>query len=130
VGDDGKALNWGEFVIEGLSNVPLSVKHGVFGIHGANLYRSGRFCEAIERINEGIAAANGQINFEDAAFLAMAYHQCGDSDKAHAMLAKLGVPESSVNPEDYWTITAHNVLRREAQRLILDHRFPENPFSH
>ena len=83
VGEDNKAWTWLAGVLAGVPPDRKGWTHE-FLARGALLYRSGRFREAIERINEGIAAGDGDVSFEDIAFLAMAYHQSGNAAKARA----------------------------------------------
>ena len=64
---------------------------------GGLLYRSGRFCEAIDRINEGIAADDGEISPDDTAWLAMAYHESGDHAEACSMLARMTAEEPATS---------------------------------
>jgi WD40 repeat protein/serine/threonine protein kinase len=128
-GDDGKALAWGESVLATISASQSDLKHRVSSTHGANLYREGRDREAIAMITEGIAADGGQIRCEDAAFLAMAYQRSGQTAKARQMLARQGPDEVSFTLEDYWDVSARNLLRRETRQLILDPDFPSNPFA-
>ncbi len=51
------------------------------------LYRLGRYREAIDRIQEGIALVGGEVTPEETVFLAMAHFQMGDTEKARALLA-------------------------------------------
>ena len=88
VGDDGKAQTWAEDLMASLSSERAELKHTALNLLGIILYRSGRFRAAIDRINEGIAVENGEISLDDAAVLAMAYHESGDQAKAGEMLAE------------------------------------------
>lgn len=97
---------------------------------GEVLFRSGRYPEAIERIEEGIAVGGGIAESDDLAFLAMARFQAGDRVKARTILAEpwadgLTGPSS----EAWWAERASRLLRREAERLILDPPFPADPFA-
>jgi WD40 repeat protein/tetratricopeptide (TPR) repeat protein len=132
VGDDGKALGW-------IEPVPLPAAVGPdltagrresLQILGAVFYRPGRYREAIDRLQEATAAAEGEVGPEEAAFLAMAHIQIGDAARSRALLARPWSDEpEGPSAEDWWTARARRVLRREAARLILDRDFPTDPFT-
>ena len=129
VGDEGKARTWAEDLLASLSSDRAELKHTALSLLGAILYRSGRFRAAIDRINEGIAAENGEISLEDAAVLAMAYHESGDHAKAGEMLARVKANLPIGPSSTFWDAEAIRLLRREAERLILDRPFPVDPFA-
>ena len=129
VGDDGKAWTW---VSDLLAGTPLhrnGWRHQFLSIQGALLYRSGRFREAIDRINEGVAAGDGDVSLEDSAFLAMAYHASGNTAKGRAILFELQPVATEFSPEEYWNVQARVCLRLEAERMILDRPFPADAFA-
>jgi hypothetical protein len=130
VGDDGKARAWIE---SALRNVPGSRKdfeHAFRSTLGAILYRSGRYREAIDRIDEGMAFENGAPGYTDGFFLAMAQARSGDHARARAIMAQFGPEEPSGPPAAYWDVHEVMLLRQETFRLILDPPFPSNPFAH
>jgi hypothetical protein len=99
-------------------------------IVGAVLYRSGRYREAIVRINEAIAGGGGDVQPEDALFLALAHFRAGEPAQARALLAGpwSDAPDGP-SAEDWWAARGRRLLRREAMRLILDPSFPVDPFA-
>ena len=129
VGDDGKVVGWAERAVAALPPTLKDYRHAFLNTLGALLYRSGRFREAIERINEGIAIEGGGPTPEDVIFLAMAFHGAGDEAKARAMLARLPSGEIDGPPSAYWDVRGLRLLRREAIRLVLDESFPDHPFA-
>ena len=97
---------------------------------GAVLYRLGRYREAIDRIQEGIALGSGEVPPEEAVFLAMAHFRIGDTEKARALLAGPWDDEPDRRSvEEWWDDRPLRLLRREAARLILDRDFPADPFA-
>jgi hypothetical protein len=104
-------------------------KHEFLSAQGELLYRLGRFREAIDRIEEGIAAGDGDVRFEETAFLAMAYHESGNAGKARAILFEQQLVASEFAPEEYWKVRARVLLRREVERMILDRPFPADAFA-
>ncbi len=131
VGNDGKAMVWMETLLAELSP-SHKLRHAYLKTLGSILYRSGQFREAIDRINEGIATANGAPTLDDFLapfFLAMAYHKAGDHTKARELLARppAANPTAALGVEDGRVV---HLLRREAERLILDSIFPADPFAH
>jgi WD40 repeat protein/tetratricopeptide (TPR) repeat protein len=129
IGDDGKAWTWVSELLAGAPPERRGWRHEFLRIQGGLCYRCGRFREAIDRINEGIAAGDGDVSVEDIAFLAMAYHALGDTTKARAILSEPQPIASEISTMEYWNSQARLVLRREAQRMILDATFPSNPFA-
>ena len=87
VGQEGKAQRWAEDTLLRLSSDRAERKHFALGLLGAILYRSGRSPAAIDRINEGVAAEDGEIGPDEASVLAMAYEASGDRAKAVEILA-------------------------------------------
>jgi len=129
VGDDGKARSWAENLLVALSPDRKELRHAALSMLGGILYRSGRFRAATDRIHEGIATENGEFSFEDAALLAMAYHECGDHAKSREMLAKVRADEPARPASEFWDAQARRLLRREAEQLIFDRPFPADPFA-
>ncbi len=131
-GDDAKAVGWiGSVATDPSSRLYRRALRRSFILRfGEVLFRSGRYPEAIERIEEGIAVGGGIAESDDLAFLAMARFQAGDRVKARTILAEpwadgLTGPSS----EAWWAERASRLLRREAERLILDPPFPADPFA-
>ncbi len=129
LGEDDKVQTWADDFKASLSTGRAEWKHSALSLQGAILYRSGRFREAIDRFHEGIVAVNGETSFENAALLAMAYQETGNPAKADEWLAK--ATSKSLDGPDWtsWETQASRLLRREAERLILDRRFPVDPFA-
>jgi tetratricopeptide (TPR) repeat protein len=92
-----------------------SDRQAVLNTAGAILYRAGRFQEAIQRLNEGIKVGGGQGEVHDWIFLAMAYHQSGETDQARKFL---GLVKKSSYPAQSWTKLELELLRAEAEMLI------------
>ncbi|MGP0067642.1 MAG: tetratricopeptide repeat protein [Isosphaeraceae bacterium] len=130
IGDDGRSNSWADDLRNAASDGRKELKHAYLGLLGGLLYRSGRFCEAIDRINEGIAADDGEISPDDTAWLAMAYHESGDHAKARSMLARMTAEEPATSVSRFWAVEEIRLLQREAERLILDRPFPADPFAH
>ncbi len=104
LGDDGKARGWIESLIAEL-RPDHKLRHAYLQISGSILYRSGRYREAIDRINEGIAAASGAPLLEDSlgpVFLAMAHYMAGDHKTARELLARqpAAKPSAAVEGQD------------------------------
>jgi hypothetical protein len=129
IGDDGKARSWAEHCLAGLPADREGLRHSLLRLFGGVLYRSGHGRAAIDRINEGIAAEHSEINAEEMTLLAMAYQETGDPVRARAWLAGLRADEPATHPSEFWDAQARRLLRREAQRLILDRTFPADPFA-
>ena len=77
---------------------------------GAALYRSGRFADAIRRLEKGIQVRDGVSLPQDWVFLAMAHHMKGHAEEAGRWLEKTraGVKD---DPEV-------RILLREAEALL------------
>jgi WD40 repeat protein len=85
---------------------------------GAALYRAGRFREAIRWLDESVHINNVP---EDWVFLAMTHHRLGNREEARRWLDKLGsVPRPG--SDRLWAAIEIEVLRREAEQLILGRR--------
>ncbi len=129
VGDDGKALGWIEPLASSIDPADGPFKGQWLRSLGSVLYRLGRYREAIDRIQQGIALGR-DVPPEEAVFLAMAHFRLGETDKARALLARSWDDESDQQSvEPWWANEPVRLLRREATRLILDPDFPPNPFT-
>jgi eukaryotic-like serine/threonine-protein kinase len=131
VGDDGKALGWIEPLPAAIDPADRAFKRQCLRTLGAVLYRLGRYREAIDRIEEGIAVGGRSgVPPEEAIFLAMAHFRIGDTDKARSLLASPWDDESDRRSVEPWWADRHlRLLRSEAARLILDPSFPTDPFA-
>jgi hypothetical protein len=58
------------------------------------------------------------------------YVEAGDHAKADEMLARAAADPSTGPAPTFWDAEAIRLLGREAQRLILDRRFPADPLAH
>jgi tetratricopeptide (TPR) repeat protein len=129
VGDDGKAVRWAEDLLAALPPGRKELRHAGLHIVGGLLYRSGRYRDAIDRLNEGIAAQDGAAFSEDFLYLALAYHRLNDSARARSFLAAVP-PDDPITVRDrYWDCRALPLLVREAARVILDPDMPADPFA-
>jgi tetratricopeptide (TPR) repeat protein len=130
LGDDGKGLGWIAPLPAAVRSTSTETQRAALQSLGAVLFRAGRSAEASERFREGIALKGGPTAFDEAAFLAMAVFQGGDHAPARALLSGLeDVRPDGPSSEDWWQAEARRVLRREAERLILDGDFPADPFA-
>jgi WD40 repeat protein/serine/threonine protein kinase/tetratricopeptide (TPR) repeat protein len=127
--DEGKVRTWADGFLASLPSDRTELKHTALSLLGGLLFRSGRPREAIDRINDGIALADGEISLEDAAYLAMAYDESGNRAMADQMLARASPNSATGSASIYWYQEAIDLLCREAQRHILDRRFPADPFA-
>jgi WD40 repeat protein len=91
---------------------------------GAALYRSGRFEEAVRRIEQSIQARDDGGDPRAFAFLAMAHHRLGHSDEARRWLDKLMAYRSKAGADFFWEEVEIRILRHEAESLILGGRPP------
>ena len=124
-----------------------------FDTLGAELYRAGRYAEAIEKLEHGerrsekIAAtspqsASGRASPVDTLgwpFLAMAHLHLGHNEEARRWLNRFRdyKPDANVaanrthNLEVFWEDLENRLLRSEAEAVILyDPIFPSDPFAH
>ena len=97
-------------------------KSDVLDTLGATLYRSGRFEEAIRRLNEGSQARGGEGVPKEFAFLVMAHHRLGHQGDAKHWLEKLIASQVNEEPDAIWDNLQNRILRREAESLILGSR--------
>ncbi len=130
LGDDGKGLAWTETLSASVRPDYKDFRRGCFQLQGAVLYRAGRSAEAIARTREGIAVVGGPATFDEVVVLAMAAFQGGDHGQARALLNGLGdVGPDGPSSDAWWNAQARRLMRREAERLILDGDFPADPFA-
>ena len=130
VGDDGKGLAWMESLPADVGVSRQPPRRWALRVLGALLYRAGRPGEAIARVREGMATGDGRPDFEEAAFLAMAYHRAGDRARARDALRRLvGGDPDEPSSEGWWAAAARRLLGREAIRVVLDDDFPASPFG-
>jgi WD40 repeat protein/tetratricopeptide (TPR) repeat protein len=130
VGDGDKALGWIGLAPEASEPARADSRREWLRTLGAVLYRLGRYREAIDRLREGIAAAEGEVGPEEGVFLAMAHFRTGDRARARALLARSWSDEpDGPSAEDWWAARARRLLRREAERLVLDPDFPTDLFA-
>jgi eukaryotic-like serine/threonine-protein kinase len=129
LGDDGKVRSWAEGFLAAIPPDRKGLRHSALTLLGGILYRSGHPREAIDRIDEGVAADDGEISPDDATWLAMAYHQSGDHARALQMLSRSKAEEPPASASLSWDALSSRLHRREAERLILDGAFPADPFA-
>jgi WD40 repeat protein/Flp pilus assembly protein TadD len=112
-----------------LSAVPAPrplLRHIFAGALGGLLLRAGRVDEAIIRLREGITAGEAEIP-TDWAYLAMAHAKKGDLVEARRSLDRLRA--SRPDPQaSFWDLQELELLRGEAESLLLDAGFPRDPF--
>ncbi len=129
IGGEGKPRIWADCFLAMLRPDRKNLRHAALRLQGIVLHRSGKSREAIDRIREGIAIEDGALGPEDATWLAMAYFETGNLAKAIEMLA---LPETAgpvARDTEFWDTQSRRLLRREAERLILDRGFPPEPFA-
>jgi tetratricopeptide (TPR) repeat protein len=99
------------------------------GLLGAALYRVGQLEKAIRPLEEDIRRIGGEGPPKDWAFLAMAHQRLGHNEEARRWLGKLARLTPSNDPDRFWDDLEIEVLRREAEGLVLDGAFPADPFA-
>jgi tetratricopeptide (TPR) repeat protein len=109
-----------------LARCPQGERGEVLTTLGAALYRAGRFEEAIRRLNESIQTSGGGDAPNGFAFLALAHHRLGHRDEAKRWLDKLIASRANEASSSSWDYVAIDILRREAESLILGSR-PADP---
>ena len=104
------------------------VRHLFSNALGGLLLRTGRLDEAIVRVNEGIAAFKDMQHPNDWTYLALAHARKGNMIEARKMLDRLRDwrPDSSAT---FWDLQEVALLRSEAESLLFDAGFPQNPFQ-
>jgi tetratricopeptide (TPR) repeat protein len=114
-----------------VNGAPEQMKWAILNTLGAALYRSGRYADAVRRLEEGIQKRKGISSEADWVFLAMAHQRVGHHDHARRLLDR--VPERSPNlrPSAFWGELEIRLLRAEAEAVVLwDPIFPADPFAH
>jgi WD40 repeat protein/tetratricopeptide (TPR) repeat protein len=96
----------------------------------AALYRAGRYDEAMREFEDATRHWSGPVPPRHWAFMAMTHHRLGHRSEAMQWLDRF----RSFNPSDdamasYSQILRICLLRREAEALILDPAFPEDPLA-
>jgi tetratricopeptide (TPR) repeat protein len=91
-------------------------RHLFLNTLGAVLYRAGRYQEALERLNEAVAAKEGTGVVQDWLFLAMVHHQLRKPGEAKKWLARAAPREGN---DRFWEKAEVELLHREAETLIL-----------
>ncbi len=101
---------------------------------GLARYREGQDERAIEDLAKSLRlGADWSAIALNYPVLAMAHHRLGHADEARKWLAKAHdvVPgEASMPDAIWWDRLEFLLLRREADALILDAAFPDDPFAH
>jgi tetratricopeptide (TPR) repeat protein len=96
----------------------------------AALYRSGRYDEAIRRLEKGIRLRGGEAWAQDWEFLAMAHHRLGHRDQARRWLDRLRKYQPSAEADKFWDELQIRLLLAEAEAVVLyDPVFPKDPFA-
>jgi WD40 repeat protein/tetratricopeptide (TPR) repeat protein/tRNA A-37 threonylcarbamoyl transferase component Bud32 len=100
------------------AQVPAAAKHDVLNTVGALLYRAGRYQDAIDRLQEGIAANKGQGVFEDFAFLAMAMQRLGRTEEAKRWLEQVRAQKRTEEDKQFWHNLRVDLLRQEVETVV------------
>lgn len=128
VADADSPVRLAETAVKGF---PAEEKHTALNTLGATLYRTRRFEDAIQRLEEGIQLKSGASIPQDWVFLAMAHHRLGHRDEARRWLDRFRNRQPSADPDQFWTELEIRLLRSEAEALVLyDPVFPADPFAH
>jgi WD40 repeat protein/Flp pilus assembly protein TadD len=119
-------MGWCEKRLSAVPAPRLLYRHLFASALGGLLLRAGRVDEAIVRLHEGIAAAEVDIP-ADWAYLALAYARKGSLAEARRSLERLRAsrPDPSAS---FWELQELELLRGEAESLLLDAGFPSDPF--
>jgi len=110
-----------EFAVKKLprrSSRPQQLRHELLRTLGAALYRAGLTQEAIDRLNEAIAADKGRSVVQDWLFLALAHHHLGHAAEAAQALEKARTLQSKAETSDLWDKLEIELLRRETEAVI------------
>jgi hypothetical protein len=91
---------------------------------GTAQYRAGQYRDALATLTK--AEQLPQASPANLAFLAMAWHRLGHEDRAHAVLVQLR--EAARGPMWAQHVEAQGFLK-EAEALIIDAGFPNDPFA-
>jgi tetratricopeptide (TPR) repeat protein len=128
VPDDYRVLmQWFEERMTGIPKSRITWYHPFCTFLGGLLLRAGRVDEAIVRLNDGIAAAPGVELPVAWAYLAVAHASKGNRAEANRWLERLRTtPADSL--ATFWELEELALLRSEAESVLLDARFPRDPF--
>jgi predicted Zn-dependent protease len=122
------ATGWLEHRLSAVPAPRPMYRHIFASALGGLLLRAGRVDEAIVRLNEGIAAAAVEIP-TDWAYLALAHARKGDLAEARRSLERLRA--SRPDPQaSFWEHQELALVRSEAESLLFDAEFPNDPFPH
>jgi hypothetical protein len=66
---------------------------------------------------------------QDWCFMAMAHHRLGEYDEAVRWLGHFRDYRPTQARQNFWVEQEIRLLRREAERLVLDPAFPADPFA-
>ena len=119
-------MGWCEKRLSAVPAPPPRYRHFYSNALGGLLLRAGRVDEAIVRLNEGITAAEIDIP-TDWAYLALAHAKKGDLAEARRSLERLRA--SRPDPQaSFWEHQELALVRSEAESLLFDAEFPNDPF--
>jgi hypothetical protein len=102
-------------------------------------YREGRFAACVQRLSGLSWPKNLRLEAQRNLILAMAYQRLGKADEAHKHLDAAyataaqapGDPDGKGTGNPAWTMwLRYEILRREAEGVILDPGFPDDPFAY
>jgi tetratricopeptide (TPR) repeat protein len=123
------AIAWLERRLSTPAPLAPKVRHYFLNALAGLLLRSGRIEEAIARVNEGIAALKEMELATDWAYLALAHARKGNLAEARRWLDRFRAaphdPQAS-----FWDSEELGLLRGEAELLLFDTLFPNDPFRH
>ncbi len=121
-------IAWFEKRLDATPTLPPLYRHLFANALGGLLLRAGRIDDAITRLNEGMNATQEQEIPTDWAFLAIAHARKGDLAEARRWLQRItAITTDASGP--FWDLQELDILRREAETLILDAMFPKDPFQ-
>jgi WD40 repeat protein/serine/threonine protein kinase len=118
VGDYAQPLALAKAAVASLPPDAKEERHFVLDTLGAVLCRAGRYQDAIDRLNEGIAASSGEGVGQDWVFLAIAHHRLGHAAEARKWLARVPAANSQAGDRLSWDALEVELLRREAEALL------------
>ena len=132
VGDDGKVPGWIAPLVPPADSTRAALKRAILQCWGAILYRTGQYSEAISRTEESIALGKGEATPDDVLILAMAHFQAGDHAERPAPARRVrGATSRTVRRRRTGgRRRGRRLMRREAERLILEPPFPADVFAH
>jgi tetratricopeptide (TPR) repeat protein len=85
---------------------------------GAALYRAGKFPAAVQRLNEAIKLRDGNGDWADWMFLAMAHHRLGHKEEARQWLDRAVAWSNQAGRLSWSDRLQVQMLRREAEALL------------